>query len=121
MIRVRSEEKLAKYLKKDGDPETGQGLGKKREAMARYATVVESMDENVGRLIKFFNVSGLRENTVVVFTSDNGQHPMYSINRNLRGAKGEIYEGGIRVPTLVSRPGKVRAGRTKTAACNSTT
>ncbi|MGB7326466.1 MAG: sulfatase-like hydrolase/transferase [Rubripirellula sp.] len=116
-IRIRSEEMYAKYAKKDGDEETGQGLGKKRETMAKYATVVESMDQNVGRLVQFLDQTGLRDNTMIVFTSDNGQHPMYSTNNNLRGAKGEIYEGGIRVPTLVSHPGKVTPGRKSTPIC----
>ncbi|WP_168565816.1 sulfatase [Crateriforma spongiae] len=116
-IRIRSEALFAKYMNKDGDPNTGQGLRKKREAMAKYATVVESMDQNVGRLVQFLDDAGIRDNTMIVFTSDNGQHPMYSTNNQLRGAKGEIYEGGIRVPTLVSHPGKVRPGRTDTPIC----
>lgn len=116
-IRVRSEESYQKYLSKSGDEATGQGLGKARDAMARYATVVESMDANIKRLVAFLDKSGLRENTIIVFTSDNGFHSMYSSNKQMRGAKGDIYEGGIRVPTLVSCPGKVKAGRTATPIC----
>ena len=53
---------------------------------------------------------GLAANTLVVFTSDNGGHPVYSANGPLRGSKWNLHEGGIRVPWIVRFPGRVPAG-----------
>ncbi|MEZ6093890.1 MAG: sulfatase [Pirellulaceae bacterium] len=75
---------------------------------AVYAGMVEAMDQAVGKILKAIDDNGLRENTVVIFTSDNGGlstsegHP--TSNLPLRAGKGWIYEGGIRVPTIVSVP-----------------
>ncbi|MDF1823640.1 MAG: sulfatase [Verrucomicrobiales bacterium] len=112
-IRARSEALLEKYLKKPGDPATGQGEGENREVHASYATMIESLDDNVGRIVEFLDRSGLRENTLIVFTSDNGQNGGQSSNHRMRGSKGYIYEGGIRVPTFFNWPGKVEARRSE--------
>ncbi|SDE72737.1 protein of unknown function [Pricia antarctica] len=76
------------------------------------ATMVESMDDNMKKIVDYLNQNDLRENTMIVFTSDYGYHPIASENKLLRGAKGEIYEGGIKVPAMINWPGKIRARRT---------
>lgn len=82
-----------------------------------YVAMVESVDRNFGRLIERLDVLGLRENTLVVFTSDNGglrqifnksDDVIATTNAPLRDEKGSIYEGGIRVPMIVRWPSVVK-------------
>jgi arylsulfatase A len=75
---------------------------------------ITQMDDAFGRLMRTVDEQGLRENTLVFFTSDNGpaitsQHPHGSAGP-LRDKKGSVYEGGIREPGLVRWPGKVKPG-----------
>jgi arylsulfatase A-like enzyme len=74
-----------------------------------YAAMIEETDRSVGAIIDKLDELGLRKNTLVLFISDNGGHGNYTSNRPLRGAKGELYEGGIRVPMIASMPGRVAA------------
>ena len=80
-----------------------------------YAALVESVDQNVGKVIDALEKLGLREKTLVIFTSDNGgliwdyENPITN-NYPLKSQKGYPYEGGIRVPTIVSWPGKLPMG-----------
>lgn len=113
----RSDALLAHFMNKEGDVSTGQGEGtpKKKKEVAAYATMVKSIDDNIKRITDYLDQAGLRENTVIVFTSDNGFNGLQSSNKNLRGAKGNVYDGGLRVPALVNWPGKVAGGRDATA------
>lgn len=83
---------------------------------AAYASMVESMDENVGRIIDTLKELNLENDTIVIFSSDNGglstgprPHSPTS-NLPLRSGKGWVYEGGIRVPLIIRYPGAARAG-----------
>ena len=103
---ARSKESLKHFMDKAADTATGQGK-KNRGEIAAYATMVKSIDDNVKRIVDYLDEAGLRENTVVIFTSDNGFNGMQSANDNLRGSKGYVYDGGLRVPALIHWLNKV--------------
>ena len=77
---------------------------------ASYAGMVENLDSCIGLLMEELNALGLSENTLVVFTSDNGGIREISCQDPLRAGKGSYYEGGIRVPLIFKWPGKIRKG-----------
>jgi arylsulfatase A-like enzyme len=83
-----------------------------------YAAVIETLDDTVGLLLRKIDALGLRTNTVVIFTSDNGglhvpegPHKSITDNSPFRAGKGFLYEGGLRVPLIARWPGHVPAGR----------
>jgi arylsulfatase A len=83
-----------------------------------YAAVIEALDDTVGLLLNKLDALGLRTNTVVIFTSDNGGlhvpeggHRRITDNSPFRAGKGFLYEGGLRVPLIVRWPGRVPAAR----------
>lgn len=81
---------------------------------AVYAAMVEAMDEAVGKVLTALDAAGLREDTLVVFTSDNGglstSEGWPTSNAPLRAGKGWLYEGGLRVPMIMRWPARQRAG-----------
>ena len=82
----------------------------KRHRNPVYAAMVESVDHSVGRIMSKLEQLGIADDTVVVFTSDNGGHGRITSHLPLRGNKGNFYEGGIRVPLIVRWPGVVKPG-----------
>ncbi len=77
---------------------------------ATYAAMVESVDDSVGKILDKLNELGIAEDTLILFTSDNGGYLRATHNAPLRSGKGYPYEGGIRVPLIVRWPGKIEAG-----------
>jgi arylsulfatase A-like enzyme len=75
-----------------------------------HAATVEAVDQNIGRLLETLDRLQLTDNTLVIFTSDNGGTNAYT--PPLRGGKGALYEGGIRVPLVVAGAGVSNPGRT---------
>ncbi|WP_221392424.1 sulfatase [Dyadobacter sp. NIV53] len=79
-----------------------------------YGDVVEEIDWSVGEIVKTLRKNGLEENTLVVFTSDNGPWLLFDIEGGsagpLRQGKGTTFEGGQRVPTVAYWPGKIKPG-----------
>ncbi len=84
---------------------------------ATYAAMVSHLDRDVGRLMSLLNSLGIDDDTVVIFNSDNGAQSRFDVSEDffeasggLRGYKGSMYEGGLRVPQIVRWPNRVRAG-----------
>ena len=77
-----------------------------------YAGMVAAMDEAIGQIVGALEKKGLRENTLIVFSSDNGGPAPGVVTSNgpLRAGKGTVYEGGVRVPALAVWDGKIKAG-----------
>ena len=84
-------------------------------ARANFEEVLREYDRQIGRLIDGLEAMGLRENTLIIFTSDNGALPTFDQLRTngQRGAKVSLYEGGVHMPFIVSWPARIRGGETE--------
>ena len=82
----------------------------KRQGDPHYAAMVESVDDSVGRIMNAVRDIGAEENTMFIFTSDNGGHWKATRNAPLRANKGSNYEGGLRVPVIIRWPGAAAPG-----------
>lgn len=82
------------------------------DSTATVYAMIEIMDRGIGELLDALDRLGLRQNTIVIFASDNGPDPLEGerFNHGMRGTKYTIYEGGIHVPFLVNWPGAVEPG-----------
>lgn len=87
------------------------------EPQKGHAAMITRMDRDIGRLLEKLKELGIDENTLVMFSSDNGPHkeggadpPFFNSNGPLRGLKRDLYEGGIRVPLIARWPGKIKPG-----------
>ena len=88
------------------------------QSRADYAGMVDNLDRNIGLIREELKVLGIEESTLVIFTSDNGGIRSISCQDPLRAGKGSYYEGGIRVPLVVSWPGKLPARTSDEAVIN---
>jgi len=109
-------EAKARQVRQDGPATIREGASDVRQVQdhAVYAGMIEGMDEAVGQVLAGLEAAGVADRTVVIFTSDNGglssAEGSPTSNLPLRGGKGWMYEGGVRVPLIVRWPGHTRAG-----------
>jgi len=115
------EDSLAQYKGKWPDPpyDGSKGYFKHPAPRAGYAAMVTRMDGDVGRIMDLLKELGIEDNTLVIFTSDNGptfnggsDSAFFESAGPLRGLKASVYEGGIRIPYIARWPGKIKAGST---------
>ena len=100
------DELVTKYEQKDG---AGKGNRAARNN-PHLAAQLESIDEGVGMIMKKLDELGLAENTILIFTSDNGGEDRVTSNAPLRAGKSTLYEGGIREPLIICWPRVVKSG-----------
>lgn len=93
------------------------GYGSQPETHAAFAAMVTLLDKQVGEVVAKLKELGLDQNTIIIFSSDNGPHleggadpDYFDSNGPLKGYKRDMYEGGIREPMIASWPGKIKAG-----------
>ena len=95
------------------------GFKDQKAPKATYAAMVSELDKNVGQILELLEKKGIRENTIFIFTSDNGVHlvgghdpEFFNSNGPFRGYKRDLYEGGVRTPFILSWPAVIKEKRT---------
>ncbi|MCK0158316.1 arylsulfatase [Cellulophaga sp. F20128] len=90
-----------------------------KESHAAFVAMIDLLDQQVGEIMDKVSELGIADNTIIIFTSDNGPHreggadpDYFNSNGEFKGTKRDLYEGGIRVPMIVKWPGKVKAAST---------
>lgn len=98
-------------------PFPGKGYRPQPKPKATFAAMVTRLDRDIQRIMILLEEKGIAENTIIVFTSDNGTHKegghdphFFDSNGPFRGAKRDLYEGGIRTPYIVKWPGVIKPG-----------
>lgn len=94
-------------IRKKGDP--GKVIGVRSDIDVAYREMIEEMDKGIGKILDALKKHKLEDNTLVFFCSDNGA-AKWGSNGILRGHKGQIWEGGHRVPAIAYWPGKIASG-----------
>jgi len=115
---VAPEEYMERHREKYGE-ETPHATGHHRDQLhprAAFAAMVNVLDDYVGEIVAELEAQGIADNTLIIFTSDNGPHKegghdyeYFNCSGVLRGEKRDLYEGGVRVPMIASWPSKIAA------------
>lgn len=114
------------HLGIDTDPTQRKGAYcSQKEPHATFAAMVYRLDVHVGQIVQKLKEKGIYDNTIIIFTSDNGPHreggadpEFFNSNGIWRGYKRDLYEGGIRVPMIISWPGHIQEGTQTDFMCS---